>query len=90
MPRPTTVAECGLPGAVSTIATEAVSRPIADGENPTVIVQVPFGATELLQLLATENAEGFWPVSEMPVMAIAALPTFERVRVCVVLLVPTS
>jgi hypothetical protein len=51
MPVPVRLTVCGLPLALSAMLTEAVRLPMAVGLNVTLIVQLPFAATELPQVL---------------------------------------
>jgi hypothetical protein len=51
MPVPAKVSGCGLPGALSVIAIEAVRVPRAVGVKVTLIVQFPPAATELPHVL---------------------------------------
>jgi hypothetical protein len=51
LPVPVRLTVCGLPPALSVMLIEAVRLPMAAGLNVTVIVQLPFAATELPQLL---------------------------------------
>ena len=51
LPVPVRLTVCGLPLALSAMLTEAVRPKMAVGVNVTLIVQVPFAATELPQVL---------------------------------------
>jgi hypothetical protein len=51
VPVPVKVTDCGLLGALSVILIEAVRLPEAEGVKVTLIVQAPFAATELPQVL---------------------------------------
>jgi hypothetical protein len=48
---PAKVTACGLPGALSVMAIEAVRLPTAAGVKVPLIVQVPLAATELPHVL---------------------------------------
>jgi hypothetical protein len=50
-PTPASETVCGLMGALSVMLTAAVLAPVAAGLKVTAIVQLPFGARELGQLL---------------------------------------
>jgi hypothetical protein len=79
VPVPVKVTDCGLPVALSAILIEAERLPLADGVNVTLIVQLPFAATELPQVLVCAKSPALVPVIAMPVMARLAFPVLARV-----------
>ena len=79
---------CGLPKALSEMLTAAARAPMAAGMNWTLIVQLPFTATELPQVLVTVKSPGFVPVVVMLAMLRTALPVLVRVTDFVALVVP--
>ena len=91
-PVPLRLTDCGLPGALSAMLTEAVRVPAAAGLNSTPTEQVEFTATEaLLQvLLESTKSDGSVPVRETVVMLSVADPVFFTVMVCAALVVPTD
>jgi hypothetical protein len=78
-PVPVRVMACGELAALSVIVTLAVRAVAAEGVNVTLIVQLPPGATEALQLLFCEKSPAFVPVTEMLEIERAAVPVFCRV-----------
>jgi hypothetical protein len=81
LPAPDKVTVCGLPGALSEIASVAAWFPVEVGEKTTLMVQLAFEATELPQLLVDVNCEAPLPVTVTLVMERAALPELVRVTV---------
>jgi len=81
-PVPASATDCGLPAALSAKLTAAVRAPDAVGLNVTLIVQFALAASDAGQALLSAKSPAFAPVSEMPVIASAALPEFVSVTVC--------
>jgi hypothetical protein len=79
---------CGLPPALSVMLTEAVRLPRATGVNVTLIVQLPFTATEVPHVLVTPKLPASVPVAPMLVMAKLVFPVLVRVTDCAALVVP--
>lgn len=67
----------------------AVRFPTAVGVNVTLIVHVPFAATELPQVLVTAKSPGFVPVVVILVIDKLVFPVLVRVTDCAVLATPT-
>jgi hypothetical protein len=81
--------DCGLPGALSVILSEAVRGPILFGLNLMLIVQLPATGTLVPQLLLWLKSAKFVPTKAMPLMPNGP-PMFVSVTVCMTLLVPTT
>src|SRR5213593_2962406 len=90
VPVPVRVTLCGLPTALSVIATLALRLPVAVGLNATVIVHVAFAARVAGQSFACVKSPGFAPVRPTLVMVSEAVPVFLSVDVCDVLVEPTT
>jgi hypothetical protein len=69
---------------------EALREPAAVGVNVTLIVQLAPAATLLAQLFVWAKSPGFVPPRAMFDMLREALPMFESVTLCAVLVVPVS
>ena len=80
---------CALLGALSAMVTFAVSVPLIEGVNVTVIVQVAWGATALVQVLVWLKSALLVPVTLTPVTFRSVLPVLVTVTVCGLLVVPT-
>jgi hypothetical protein len=80
---------CGLPLALSVILSEAMRRPVAVGVNVTLTVQLAPAATVLAQVLVSVKSPEFVPPMTMLEMLREALPVFESVTPCAVLVDPT-
>jgi hypothetical protein len=87
-PAPVRAIICGLPLALSVMATEAVRLPEEAGVNVTLIVQLPPAATEAPQVLVAVKSPGLAPVTAMLAMFNDALPVSFRVTDCAELVVP--
>lgn len=87
LPVPVRLTNCGLPAALSAMLTEAVRVPIAAGVNVTLIVHVPFTATELPHVLVTVKSLGSVPVAPILVIVKLAFPVLVRVTDCAALVV---
>ena len=87
-PVPVRVINCGLPAALSKMATEALRLPADAGVKVTLIVQLLSAATEAPQLLVTVKSLALAPVAAIPAMFNAALPVLFRVTDCAALVVP--
>ena len=88
VPVPVRVTDWGLPGALSAIVIEAARLKMAVGVNVTLIVQVPFAATDPPQVLVWAKSPALVPVTEMPVMVKLAFPMLVRVILLAALVVP--
>ena len=88
LPVPVRLTVCGLPLALSAMLTEAVRAPVAVGVNVTLIVQVPFAATELPQVLVAAKSPGSVPAVPILVTVKLAFPVLVRVTACAALVVP--
>ena len=88
VPVPVRLTVCGLPLALSTMLTEAVRLPVAAGVNVTLIVQLPFAATELPHVLVTAKSPGSVPAVPIVVIVKAWFPVLVRVTDCAALVVP--
>src|SRR5947209_4725614 len=80
---PETVAECGLPAALSMMVTAPVRAPVAVGVKVRLMAQVAPAGNDVPQVVARAKS----PTPAMPVMVRAALPVFERLTVCAALVV---
>ena len=78
-PVPVRVTVCGLPVALSVMVTAAVSVPTSEGLKVTLIVQVPFAATELPHVLVWVKSPALVPVTEILVKVKLAFPVLVRV-----------
>jgi hypothetical protein len=90
VPVPVRAAVCGEPVALSATDIEALRLPAEAGVKVTVMVQLAPAASEVPQLLLSPKLLEFVPVTEMPVMARAAAPGFDKVMGSAVAAVPTS
>jgi hypothetical protein len=79
VPVPVRVIDWGLPGALSVRVTAADSEAVTEGVKVTLMVQVPFAATELPQVLVSEKLLLFVPVTVMLVKVRLAFPVFVKV-----------
>jgi hypothetical protein len=79
VPVPIKLTVCGLFVAVSETVNVAVRLPGAVGLNFTLIVQVPFNATEPPHVLVSVKSAGSAPVTEMLMMVKLAFPVLVRV-----------
>ena len=79
-PVPERLTACGLPVALSEMASDAARPPLEEGVKVTLMVQLVLAATLEPQLLVWAKSLAFEPVTEMPVMFRAALPVLVRVR----------
>jgi len=92
-PVPLSATACGLPGALSLIATEAVRVPAAVGLKVAEIVQLAPGASVLGlsgQLLSWTKSPALAPLRPMLVITSGAVPEFSKVELWAALEVPTS
>lgn len=93
VPVPVRPKDCGLLGALSATLMLAVRAPVALGWKITLIVQVPFGASEVLLVqvppLATLKSDRLLPVTEMPVRVRVEVPVFFTVSDIAELGLPT-
>ena len=92
-PVPASVTECGVPGALSLMLTEAVRAPAALGVKVTEIVQLFPGARVLGlsgQLLSWAKSPACAPASPMLEISSGAAPEFVSVTFWAALVVPTS
>jgi len=88
-PVPDRGTDCGLPPPVSVIVNDPVSVPAVVGVKVTLMVQVPFGPTEV-QLFVSAKEDASVPVIATFDTVIVPEPlTFENVMVCGLLVVPT-
>ena len=83
-------AVCGEPVALSTTEIAALRLPADPGVNVTVMVQLPPAASDVPQLLLWPKLLELVPVTEMLVMASAAVPGFDSVIGSAAAAVPTS
>ena len=88
-PVPVRVTDCGLPVALSLMATVAVRVPGAVGAKVTLIVQLPPAATELPQLLLWLKSPALLPANTRLVMPKAAFPELVSRMAWAALVVPT-
>jgi hypothetical protein len=88
LPVPVKLTVCGLLTALSVMLIEAVRLPMAAGLNVTLIVQLPFTATELPHELVTVKSPGFVPMVLILVMVKLETPVLVRVTDCAVLVEP--
>ena len=79
---------CGLPVALSVMASDALRAPAAEGVKVTLIVQLAPAATLAPQLLVWAKSTEFAPPSAMLEMLSEALPVLESVTVCAALVEP--
>ena len=89
VPTPVSGTVCGLPGALSAMLTAAFLVPVAVGVNVTLIWQLPFGGTELGQLLVWAKSLLLVPVIPIEVIVSTPAPVLVRVVTCGLLVVPT-
>jgi hypothetical protein len=89
-PEPERATVCGLPEASSATLSEAERLPLAAGVNVTLIVQLPFAATELPHALVCAKSPAFVPVTEMLVRVKLAFPVLVRVTDWAGLATPTD
>ncbi|MGC2323196.1 MAG: hypothetical protein WA463_11245, partial [Terriglobales bacterium] len=90
---PETLAECGFPGALSAITSEALRVPVPVGLKVTeMLVLAPaaivIGEATVATVLVA-NSLAFGPVNDSPVIFIGAVPVLVTVRFCGELVVPT-
>lgn len=86
MPFPCKPMLCGLPAALSVMVTAPLRVPRSVGVKVTLIVQLELAATVAPQLLVWAKS----PDAIIVVRVSGASPTFDRVTVCMLLVVPTS
>jgi hypothetical protein len=86
-PVPVRLIFCGLPLALSVMATEADRLPDEPGVNITAIVQLFPAATEAPQVVVSAKSPGLTPVTAIPEMFNEAFPVFVRVTDCAALVV---
>jgi hypothetical protein len=79
VPVPVSVIDWGLPGALSAIVIAAVRLNTAVGVKTTLMVHVPFAATDPPQVLVWAKSPALAPVTEIPVMVKVAFPVLVRV-----------
>lgn len=79
VPVPFRLTVCGLPAALSLMATAALRVLMVEGVKDTVTLQVAAGAREAPQLLLWLKSPAFVPVTAMLEMVSAMLPLFVRV-----------
>jgi hypothetical protein len=83
IPVPARLTAWGLPPvALSTRLIAAVRPPEAEGVKVVLIVQLPFTASELPQVVVSAKSPALLPVTAMLVMPKLRLPVFVRVTVC--------
>ena len=69
--------------------TAAFRVPVADGVKVTLILQLPFGGTDVGQLLVSAKSPLSAPVRPIDVKVRAALPVLVKVETCGALVIPT-
>src|SRR5208283_1552717 len=79
---------CGLPGALSATASEAVAFPNAVGLKVTLMLQLPFGVSDDGQLLVWPNSLLLAPAMPIDVMVRVPGPVLVRVVTCGLVVVP--
>jgi hypothetical protein len=84
-PVPAKTIFCGLPEALSLIATLPARLPVVVGVNVTEIWQLPPAARDVLQVLVSPKS----PDAAIPVMLSALVPLLVKVTIWGVLVVPT-
>ncbi len=89
-PTPLTAIPCGLPVALSVIATTALRLPIAPAVNVTLIVHIPLAATDPPQLFVCAKSPLFAPATAMLVTVSGKFPVLVSVTDCAVLVAPTA
>ena len=90
VPVPVTFTVCGLPKALSVSVKVAVRVPEPVGAKVTLIVQLPFAATELPHVLVAAKSPGLAPEKAMPLIESAVFPVLLRVTVWAALVEPTD
>ena len=93
VPVPVNATFCGLPEALSVIATEALRLPVAVGLKVTLIVQLALAARVaglMGHVLVCEKSPLLVPVMAILEIDSAAFPPFVSVTFCEALLVPTG
>jgi hypothetical protein len=91
-PVPLRVTDCWLPATLFVLSVTfsvAERLPGAAGVKVTLMVQLPFAATEPPQVLVCAKSPGLVPVKPIPLMVKATLPVLLREKVWAVLVVPT-
>jgi hypothetical protein len=86
LPVPCTLAVCGPSRALSFTVTTPVRTPVVVGQKVTVMTQLPRGFSELGQLFVCVKS----PLTEMSFTINTTVPVFLRVKVRVVLALPTA
>jgi hypothetical protein len=87
-PVPVRLTVCGLPLALSVMASDALREPAAVGVNVTLMPQAAPIATLLAQLFVSAKSPGFAPPMAILEMFREALPSLERVTLCAALVAP--
>ena len=90
VPWPVRLTLCGLPVALSVMASEAARPLAAEGVKETLMVQLAPAATEPPQLLDCAKSPAFVPETAMPLTVNAALPELVRVTARAALVAPTA
>ena len=93
VPVPVSETECGLPGALSVIVTEAVRLPVADGVNVTLMEQLAFTPSVALlagHVFVCAKSLLFVPVTAMLEMVSGAAPELVSATLCAELVVVMS
>ena len=90
LPVPESGTVCGLPVALPEIVIDAARLPLAAGVNLTLIVQLPFAATEVPQLFVWAKSAEFVPRTAMLVMVRGPFPELLMVTVWAALVAPTD
>lgn len=86
-PPPVNVTTCGLLGAESVIATDAVRKPVVVGVKVTLMVQEAPAARVALQVPVTENSALLVPATAMLIPVMLAVPELVSVIDCEALVV---
>ena len=90
VPAPLRDTEVGLPEALCTIDKLADFSPVLAGVNVTLIVQLAFGASEIVQVFVRENWVLSLPVTDTPLTTRFAVPVLVTVTACTPLVVLIS
>ena len=90
VPVPDRAMVCGLPEALSVIATDELLEPVVEGVNVTLIVHVPLVARPLPQVLVWAKSPVFPPEMAIEVMERGAVPMFVKVTGCGLLVTPVG
>lgn len=89
-PVPVKLTVCGLVVALSVKVNEALRVPEPDGVNVTLILQLPFAANELPQVVDSAKSPALVPLNPIPLMDSVAFPEFVMVTLWDALVEPTE